>query len=172
MTASSGEPETVTHPEEAGRSAPSGRNGGDPLEPGSDVLQAAEPTAVVPDMPHWTDPPTGQVPAVLDRRTDEDDTEAQWSAAGDTGPAWREHSHEWDDSSFDPSLLADDETRVGALEETPARGTPALGVRRPHRGVGRRGQVGGRARHRHRRRELVERGGRSRRAASRPRGPR
>ena len=70
-------------------------------------------------MPHWTDPPTGQVPAVLDRRTEEDGTEAQWSAAGDTGPAWREHSHEWDDSSFDPSLLADEETRVGALEETP-----------------------------------------------------
>ena len=78
-----------------------------------------EPTAVVPDMPHWSDPPTGQVPAILDRRTEEDSTEAQWSAAGDTGPAWREHSHEWDDSSFDPSLLADDETRVGALEETP-----------------------------------------------------
>ncbi len=91
----------------------------DPLEPGSDVLHAAEPAAVVPDMPHWTDPPTGQVPAILDRRTDEDNTETQWSAAGDTGPAWREHRHEWDDSSFDPSLLADDETRVGALEETP-----------------------------------------------------
>ncbi len=109
----------VTHPEEAGRAAPSGRNGGDPLEPGVDVLRPSEPTAVVPDMPHWTDPPTGQVPAVLDRRSDEDSTEAQWSAAGDTGPAWREQSHEWDDSTFDPSLLADDETRVGALEETP-----------------------------------------------------
>ena len=107
------------HPEEAGRSAPSGRNGGDPLEPAPHVMRTAEPTAVVPDMPHWTDPPTGQVPAVLDRRTEEDGTEAQWSAAGDTGPAWREHSHEWDDSTFDPSLLADDETRVGALEETP-----------------------------------------------------
>jgi len=106
-------------PEEAGRSAPSGRNGGDPLEPGSDVLHRAEHAAVVPDMPHWTDPPTGQVPAVLDRRGDDDSTEAQWAATGDTGPAWREHSHEWDDSSFDPSLLADDETRVGALEETP-----------------------------------------------------
>jgi phosphatidate cytidylyltransferase len=113
------EPDIVTRSEEAGRSAPSGRNGGDPLQPGSDVLRPPESTAVVPDMPHWTDPPTGQVPAILDRRTEEDDTEAQWSAAGDTGPAWREHSHEWDDSGFDPSLLADDETRVGALEETP-----------------------------------------------------
>jgi phosphatidate cytidylyltransferase len=113
------EPETVNPLDEAGRSAPSGRNGGDPLEPGSDVLRLSEPTTVVPDMPHWTDPPTGQVPAVLDRRSDEDNTETQWSAAGDTGPAWREHSHEWDDSTFDPSLLADDDTRVGALEETP-----------------------------------------------------
>jgi phosphatidate cytidylyltransferase len=113
------EPARLSHPEDAGHAAPSGRNGGDPLQPGADVLRAPEPTTVVPDMPHWTDPPTGQVPAILDRRTDEDDTEAQWSAAGDTGPAWREHSHEWDDSSFDPSLLADDETRVGALEETP-----------------------------------------------------
>ena len=74
---------------------------------------------MVPDMPHWTDPPTGQVPAVLDRRIDEEGNETQWSAAGDTGPAWREHRHEWDDSGFDPSLLADDDTRVGALEETP-----------------------------------------------------
>jgi len=102
--------------EEAGRSAPSGRNGGDPLD---HAATHAEPTAVSPDMPHWTDPPTGQIPAVLDRRGEEDSTETQWSAAGDTGPAWREHSHEWDDSSFDPSLLADDDTRVGALEETP-----------------------------------------------------
>jgi phosphatidate cytidylyltransferase len=70
-------------------------------------------------MPHWTDPPTGQVPAVLDRRIDEEGNETGWSAAGDTGPAWREHRHEWDDSGFDPSLLADDDTRVGALEETP-----------------------------------------------------
>ncbi|HUI02925.1 MAG TPA: phosphatidate cytidylyltransferase [Acidimicrobiales bacterium] len=91
-------------------------NGGDPLEPGSAIFPR-EPAPAVPDMPHWTDPPTGQVPAVLDRRG-EDDAEG-WAAAGDTGPAWREHSHEWEDSGFDPSLLADEETRVGALEDRP-----------------------------------------------------
>ena len=94
-----------------------GHNGGDPLEPGSAIFPR-DPAPAVPDMPHWTDPPTGQVPAVLDRRG-EDDTEGAWAAAGDTGPAWREHSHEWDDSGFDPSLLADEETRVGALEDKP-----------------------------------------------------
>jgi len=111
------EPVGPLHADEAGRSAPSGRNGDDPLEPHAPSFPLAEPPTAVPDMPHWTDPPTGQVPAVLDRRGEED--EGSWSAAGDTGPAWREHQHEWDDSSFDPSLLADDETRVGALEETP-----------------------------------------------------
>jgi len=53
-------PTAEGHDEEAGRSAPSGRNGGDPLEPGSDVLKLSEPNAVVPDMPHWTDPPPGR----------------------------------------------------------------------------------------------------------------
>ncbi len=111
------EPVGPLHAEEAGRSAPSGRNGGDPLEPPAAGFTLVEPPSAVPDMPHWADPPTGQVPAVLDRRGDED--EGAWSASGDTGPAWREHSHEWEESGFDPSLLADDETRVGALEETP-----------------------------------------------------
>jgi phosphatidate cytidylyltransferase len=71
------------------------------------------------ELPHWTDPPTGQVPAVLERRSESDGEQGSWSAAGDAGPAWREHRHEWDDSSFDPSLLADETTRVGALEEVP-----------------------------------------------------
>ncbi len=104
-------------PEDTGHAQLPGRNGGDPLEPGAQPLNLAEPPAGVPDMPHWTDPPTGQVPAVLDRRGDED--EGPWSATGDTGPSWRQHQHEWDDSGFDPSLLGDEETRVGALEETP-----------------------------------------------------
>jgi len=72
-----------------------------------------------PEMQHWTDPPTGQVPAVLDRRGGAGDGGPGWSAAGDTGPAWREHEHEWDDSGFDPSLLADDSTALGALGEAP-----------------------------------------------------
>jgi phosphatidate cytidylyltransferase len=84
-----------------------------------DTLQ--EPIVVPPPAPellHWADPPTGQVPAVLDRRGD-DDTDGQAAASGDVGPAWREHEHEWEDSAFDPSLLADEHTRVGALDEQP-----------------------------------------------------
>ncbi len=86
------------------------------LDEGDDV---GDEPAVSPELPHWTDPPTGQVPAVLERRSEPDTDQGSWSASGDAGPAWREHRHEWDDSSFDPSLLADETTRVGALEETP-----------------------------------------------------
>jgi len=68
-----------------------------------------------PELPHWTEPPTGQVPAVLDR-ADEDQS---WTLAGDTGPAWREHEVDWEDTVFEPALLADDEIRVGALDEAP-----------------------------------------------------
>ncbi|MHB8595011.1 MAG: phosphatidate cytidylyltransferase [Acidimicrobiales bacterium] len=90
-----------------------------PPPPPVEQQHLAEPAPVAPELPHWTDPPTGQVPAVLDRRGDDEVEEGLWSGAADTGPSWREHEHEWDDSGFEPSMLADDETRVGALEETP-----------------------------------------------------
>ncbi|HXW35956.1 MAG TPA: hypothetical protein VEJ87_15380, partial [Acidimicrobiales bacterium] len=71
---------------------------------------------IVPEMPHWTEPPTGQVPAVLERRGS-GDADRGWSAS-DTGPSWREQPHEWDDSAFEP-LLADPKIRMGALEDVP-----------------------------------------------------
>jgi phosphatidate cytidylyltransferase len=81
-----------------------------------------DPSGAVPLLPHWTDPPTGQVPAVVARH-DEDDRSEPWASSG--GPSWREHDHEWDEVGFEPSLLGDDETRLGALDERP------LSERRP-----------------------------------------
>jgi CDP-diglyceride synthetase len=77
---------------------------------------SGEPSGAVPLLQHWTDPPTGQVPAVVARH-DEDDRSEPWASSG--GPSWREHDHEWDEGSFEPSLLGDDGTRLGALDETP-----------------------------------------------------
>ncbi|MDA8267825.1 MAG: phosphatidate cytidylyltransferase [Actinomycetota bacterium] len=85
---------------------------GQPIGTGSDDPEAGGGRLTAPDMPHWTDPPTGQVPAILDRAGDPDDP---WSAVLGGGPAWREHPHEWEDVSFEPSLLADEGTRVGVL---------------------------------------------------------
>jgi CDP-diglyceride synthetase len=69
---------------------------------------------VIPELPHWSEPPTGQVPAVIDRHGD--DADSGW--VRDTGPSWREHAHEWEDPGFEP-LLSDPHLRMGALEETP-----------------------------------------------------
>ncbi len=81
-----------------------------------------EPSGAVPLLQHWTDPPTGQVPEVVARH-DEDDRSEPWASSG--GPSWREHDHEWDEGGFEPSLLGDEDTRLGALDETP------LSERRP-----------------------------------------
>lgn len=75
------------------------------------------------ELPHWTDPPTGQVPAVLAR--DEPDL-PEWQRRGDTGPVWRESEHDWASPGFEPAGLADDETRVGQLsaEDRPEERRP------------------------------------------------
>ncbi len=74
--------------------------------PEGEAADTAAPVATVPDLPPWTDPPTGQVPAVLDRT--EHAGEDPLVAAVGSGPSWREHDHEWDDPTFEPALLADD----------------------------------------------------------------
>ncbi|MDE3087460.1 MAG: phosphatidate cytidylyltransferase [Acidobacteriota bacterium] len=83
----------------------------EPLPPAADGADLA---AVSPELPHWSDPPTGQVPAIIDRRADEPD-----DPFADSGPVWREHDHEWEDAGFDHALLRDDdEAAGGALGQT------------------------------------------------------
>jgi phosphatidate cytidylyltransferase len=71
-----------------------------------------------PDLPHWTEPPTGEVPRILvgEDDEDEDDLEA-WSGLSNRQPRWREGS-DWEEADFeDDALLADDGDRMGALDE-------------------------------------------------------
>jgi phosphatidate cytidylyltransferase len=84
--------------------------------------------AAPPNLPHWTEPPTGEVPAVLTGRFgepddgtfeegDEDDL-AAWSALSGGAPRWRDQHDQWDDAGFDDaSVLADPEPPMGALDE-------------------------------------------------------
>ncbi len=95
---------------------------------GRDAEPAARPAAVrrVDDdderveLPHWTAPPTGQVPKVLidDSRRDE-----SWSTYA-SSPRWRDPTSDWDADDFsDVSDLAEDLPRVGALAD---RERPAI----------------------------------------------
>jgi phosphatidate cytidylyltransferase len=72
------------------------------------------------DLPHWTDPPTGEVPRLRPGGAadpEPDDLQA-WQAVGSVGGArWRGQAEDWDDlGALDD--LGSDETRVGALDSS------------------------------------------------------
>jgi CDP-diglyceride synthetase len=80
-------------------------------EPAGDTVR--DPSGPVleehPELPHWNEPPTGQVPAVLDRSTGEEQAVAP--------PTWREEETDWEahEEVFEPSMLSEDLPAVGAL---------------------------------------------------------
>jgi CDP-diglyceride synthetase len=76
---------------------------------------APESPPVAPtELPHWTEPATGQVPAVLAR----DDGEA----SAILPPTWREEDADWTahEEEFEPSMFSDHRIALGALDETRA----------------------------------------------------
>ncbi len=72
------------------------------------------------ELPHWTDPPTGEVPLILpdDGRDEEgeDDLDA-WKALGARGMRWRDDSEDWADVE-EISELGSEEAALGALDQT------------------------------------------------------
>lgn len=84
--------------------------------PGESPWPDEEPPAAT--LPHWTDAPTGEVPAVLSRAGDDDEGRDPWAAL--PAPTWREEHADWQagEETFEPSMLAQDETRIGALDDS------------------------------------------------------
>jgi phosphatidate cytidylyltransferase len=91
----------------------------DELDAPGDRREPAEDTSV-PEMLHWSEPATGEVPRIL--ADDPDDLEPEdeltaWASRG-RGPSWRgDHLADWDDDQYEPAVLGDEETRVGAMVE-------------------------------------------------------
>ena len=109
-----------------------------PLDVSADATRIERPSVQPPpapvtgpvELPHWTEPPTGEVPQVLIGddspliKETEDDLDA-WSSFATSAPRWRDADDTWDedDTRFVANLAHDDETRVGALEDPDARPT-------------------------------------------------
>lgn len=71
-----------------------------------------------PPLPHWTEPPTGEVPRILEDDTS-DDLES-WSALTGSAPRFRTDAGDWASGDFEAGELEhDDSTLVGALDESP-----------------------------------------------------
>jgi phosphatidate cytidylyltransferase len=81
------------------------------------LVPAPEPEPVVsPELPHWTEPPTGEVPSVLAQDGEEEDLEA-WSGLTSRSPRWRDQESDWEEPDFDDaSALADDGVLEGVLD--------------------------------------------------------
>ncbi len=88
--------------------------------PVSDVASATlfegTDTAAAVDLPHWTDPPTGQLPA----------TAGGTDAAPPTGPSWREDASDWEHEgqSLDSAMLTDEHAAVTESPEEKAERKP------------------------------------------------
>ncbi len=70
--------------------------------PDADELAAAEVISVEPAtgetmLPHWTAPPTGEVPRVIIGDDEPDDEDARWSSFASSSPRWRDEHEEWDE---------------------------------------------------------------------------
>ena len=85
-----------------------------PLPEDAPAQPVASPAAPA-DLPHWSEPPTGEVPKILAGDDEEDDLEA-WAALR-RQPRWRE-GNDWEEADFEnDELLSAEEERLGALDD-------------------------------------------------------
>jgi phosphatidate cytidylyltransferase len=101
-----------------------------PNGPLSAGLVAGGPVSGPVELPHWTDPPTGQVPPILggepddrdDRRDDDrddarDDDLEDWASFAASSPRWRDDTSGYGDDD-DLGYLTGGEAPVGALDDS------------------------------------------------------
>lgn len=84
----------------------------------TDRPPSGEPSGSMP-LPHWADPPTGEVPRILEDDTS-DDLDS-WTSLTGSAPRFRTDPGDWAAGDFEAGELAhDDSTLVGALDESPS----------------------------------------------------
>ncbi|MDP9336634.1 MAG: hypothetical protein M3Q30_25420, partial [Actinomycetota bacterium] len=73
----------------------------------------------MPPLPHWTEPPTGAVPAIFADDTGEqpiDEDLDAWAPIGGATPRFRAEGSDWAEADFGDDLSGENE-RLGALSE-------------------------------------------------------
>jgi len=93
-----------------------GRDGADPASAPRARRRAPDETPA--ELPHWTEPPTGQVPRVLGGDSADDDFEPWAQVTGSAGPRFRTGEADWAGGDWAEGELRKDETLgVGALDD-------------------------------------------------------
>ena len=93
----------------------------DPRDIERSPVAPADPISEPVDLPHWTEPPTGQVPQLLpdDPADDRDDDLDDWTSFATSTPRWRDEGAPSDDhEGFDDmqSWGDEDDAPPGALD--------------------------------------------------------
>jgi phosphatidate cytidylyltransferase len=87
---------------------------------GDTPAAAPEPADVAP-LPHWTEPPTGAVPAIFADDAGEPDTAERdldaWATISGQQPRFRAGESDWAEADFAADLGGEDEPKFGALSE-------------------------------------------------------
>jgi phosphatidate cytidylyltransferase len=93
-----------------------------PVAPAARTPPPGKPAAGV-ELPHWTEPPTGDVPRILPESDagstsgDPDDDLDAWSSM--SSPRWRDQPGDWEGADFGGDLEGARDERVGALADRP-----------------------------------------------------
>lgn len=105
---------------------PGDRPGRPPADAPEPVLRfplsssAGEADEPAPELPHWSDPPTGEFGAVGGSLFEDEPQAAEpseWSAFSSGAPRWRDGDDGWTEAE-DVRAFGDDDTRIGALDES------------------------------------------------------
>jgi phosphatidate cytidylyltransferase len=84
--------------------------------------EAAEREPEVPPLPHWTEPPTGAVPAIFaDDDADADADLEAWASLTGSQPRFRAEGSDWAEADYHPEELSDEHLKIGALTDTSPR---------------------------------------------------
>ncbi|HEX2065083.1 MAG TPA: hypothetical protein VHE80_11750, partial [Acidimicrobiales bacterium] len=75
------------------------------------------PQGAPPEMPHWTEPPSGEVPTILGPGETGGGEAETWRGTSVRGPRWRDRDADWADADFDDvASFTGEEPRLGALD--------------------------------------------------------
>lgn len=104
------------------RVAPVPPRASDGTDPDDEPMITVEPATGETELPHWTEPATGEVPRVIIGEAGDDaDDQERWSSFANSGPRWRDEHADWDDdvaSDLAIGLAEDEGTEMGALDTT------------------------------------------------------
>ena len=93
----------------------------EPVSPVMSTPQEPEPPEPVittgsMELPHWTEPPSGENPRIVVEGAEESEDDLRAWSSVNQGPRWRDQASDWDDAGDEGLWAPDDETRVGALD--------------------------------------------------------